>query len=1145
MYDVCPEHNFNSFPPKYAAKATQRIGKTRSKLARIPRMDNEGSLLGFSSKVPKPNDRRQPKTYRRSTFGTSALPRLRLLAADKLFGVLESILDAPSTRKTSNDFGCGKAQIRSEEKVILLFARRVSTDNQQHGLLRYPVPDNFSGIDKPFFVLASLAGFDQLEVVNSSGHLFRRKKLLAFFSGSASPCFSFLHQHIVNIRVPAHSGDYIRIGDCMSGQRSEETVAMAQKSPLGKPKSYFCQHLFGQFGQRKTTLSVQSHVYRQAERSAAPGGIDSQGQNNQIQSPGNNDLCATRTHRISPPSGSVDFSAAVVKQRIVQIGVDASGRIEYPDQQNRQIPPQLAHCPGSIREKPVIRIVSFLSAWLGERQNSGDSMSSGTENPSGYEIQKYLCRWCCEYWKKVLNYIRPCRDNTCSIHTNLPIVSVSIQSSEGWYVFDYSPLKLTDRKVRKFSLVRDVFFAGSPNLPFERFIGNVSNKSEVLLTLLGAKHRGARISNNILQDLLKVSNSEEAWRAYAWLGSSECSWILDNFLNKTTVIAKAALHHVPEKIMPVLLDMAINDNRRLNSSPDHPLRIIDDWIESAYPGSGEVIKRRKLIFKNANEWINTGGNLVIGLKAIGTSLSPHFRDSKSDPGAGRTITFTQGLIQRNEMKEIQLLWPKLIGLLKSQNIQQWEPIQEIVRDWLYLGPGLNKVPESIRKMTKSFVRKMLYDFIGIANNQQGALRWIKSITQRYGYRIPVPLDKEFEILYPIREHEDWQKHEKKEVKAVDKLAKQWATKKPQTIVKKMMTFQLEASQSGNAWSKWIPRMCYNLANTTKTPCSWIKSFLSQNADGSYIGPFLERAVEINESGWETYAHQCIKKDNTRYSAVSVLLTKDNLPDTIFEEVLNNLENLKDTVNHICTCYSLSEKTVKKLLTHKDPNIGSAAAIGEWTREPKGNIRESLKKEWRKTIIKCPEDEYLLSGIFKKDSSIAFDWLMVRIEKGIGYLYYDLENERLDTAIKVLDDNQKKSLLKILPDQGKYRKVARILVNSNLELYKFLLSGKQREYLHLAPLKGHPDSDWTKKAKLALDAGHSAKDIAVAARGYSWSWGDRESNMWAEWLDSFTTLLSDSDSRICKVGEIGLQDVKQRMEAALKREHEEDIYGITY
>jgi hypothetical protein len=495
------------------------------------------------------------------------------------------------------------------------------------------------------------------------------------------------------------------------------------------------------------------------------------------------------------------------------------------------------------------------------------------------------------------------------------------------------------------------------------------------------------------------------------------------------------------------------------------------------------------------------------------------------------------------MKEVQLLWPKLIGLLKSQNIQQWEPIQEIVRDWLYLGPSLNKVSESIKRLTKSFVRKMLYDLIDIANNQQGTLRWIKSVTQRHGYRIPVPLDTEFEILYPIHERKDWRKCEKKEVKAVDKLAKQWATKKPQTIVKKMMTFQLEASQSGNVWPKWAPRMCHNLANTTKTPCLWIKSFLSQNADGNYIAPFLERAIEINESSWETYAQQCIKKDNTRYSAVVVLLTKDNLPDTIFEEVLNNLENLKDTVNTICTYYYPSEKTVKKLLAHKDPKIASAAAIGEWMREPEENIRESLKEEWRRIIIKCPEDEYFLSGIFKKDSSIAFDWLMVRIEKGLGNLCYDLENERLDTAIKVLDDNQKKSLLKILPNQWEYRKIARLLVNSNLELYKFLLSGKQRKYLHLAPLKGHPDSDWIKKAKLALDVGYSAEDIARATRGYSWSWEGRESNMWAEWIDSFTVLLSNSDGRIRRVGEIGHQSAKLKMEAALEEEHNEDVYGI--
>ena len=82
------------------------------------------------------------------------------------------------------------------------------------------------------------------------------------------------------------------------------------------------------------------------------------------------------------------------------------------------------------------------SGRVGERQNAGDGMPCGAEDPSGYKIEKYFCRGSSEYWKKVLNYIRPCRDNMSSIHTNLPVVSVSIQSSEGWYVFDYRSLKL-------------------------------------------------------------------------------------------------------------------------------------------------------------------------------------------------------------------------------------------------------------------------------------------------------------------------------------------------------------------------------------------------------------------------------------------------------------------------------------------------------------------------------------------------------------------------------------------------------------------------------------------------------------------------------------------------------------------------------
>lgn len=102
----------------------------------------------------------------------------------------------------------------------------------------------------------------------------------------------------------------------------------------------------------------------------------------------------------------------------------------------------------------MIRIVCSVVVRLGEWHNSGDSMFSGAENPSAEEVCKYLCCWSGEYWKKVLNHVIPCRNNVCSIHTNLPVVSVSIQSSEGWYVFDYRLYKLKNQKVRKLRYYR-------------------------------------------------------------------------------------------------------------------------------------------------------------------------------------------------------------------------------------------------------------------------------------------------------------------------------------------------------------------------------------------------------------------------------------------------------------------------------------------------------------------------------------------------------------------------------------------------------------------------------------------------------------------------------------------------------------------
>jgi hypothetical protein len=232
------------------------------------------------------------------------------------------------------------------------------------------------------------------------------------------------------------------LGYILASQRSVKAIRTAQKTPLRQPEGNFREHLAGKFYQSRPVLSVKSHIDWQAKWFSAPGWICSQCNYYQIQAPGMNCICSGRTNRVPPPACAIDFSAAAMKQGVVQIGRYYTGWVKYSDQQNSQKSVQLAHRPSGIWEEPVISIVRSLAVWVCEWQNAGDGMSCGTENPSGYEIEKNFCRWSRKCWEKVLNYRIPCRSNNC-IHANLPVLSLfPIKTSEGWYAFVDKSLQL-------------------------------------------------------------------------------------------------------------------------------------------------------------------------------------------------------------------------------------------------------------------------------------------------------------------------------------------------------------------------------------------------------------------------------------------------------------------------------------------------------------------------------------------------------------------------------------------------------------------------------------------------------------------------------------------------------------------------------
>jgi|TARA_B100001971_G_C17934071_1_gene404216 hypothetical protein len=72
-----------------------------------------------------------------------------------------------------------------------------------------------------------------------------------------------------------------------------------------------------------------------------------------------------------------------------------------------------------------------------ERQDSGYGPPNCAQNPSVEQLNKYFSSWNRKIRQKVQDKGRPCRYIVYRIHTNLRVVTVSLQSSEGWYVFVY------------------------------------------------------------------------------------------------------------------------------------------------------------------------------------------------------------------------------------------------------------------------------------------------------------------------------------------------------------------------------------------------------------------------------------------------------------------------------------------------------------------------------------------------------------------------------------------------------------------------------------------------------------------------------------------------------------------------------------
>ena len=697
------------------------------------------------------------------------------------------------------------------------------------------------------------------------------------------------------------------------------------------------------------------------------------------------------------------------------------------------------------------------------------------------------------------------------------------------------------------ALVRDVFFQEPGSfLNIGPYISQAPSLWDVTDTLIGTSARGGEVPVPLLWDLLAGMDSDELWQKFAWLGRNQVVRVLNQLPDKVSIVAQSALFHVPQESLPLLFKAAVGDNRPLHSATDHPMRIIQDWIYSTRPGSGLAIPRRKILLEAACRWLGDGSDTRIGFQSLQIALSPRYMDSSIDPGNELKITLRFGCLTEEEIAELQDLWPLAFEQLGSMEIADWDQICRLVEEWVYPGRVNAPLPDDTYRIMREFGKALVKDVITLANRRPGVLKWARQIIFDADLDIEVLGDPDFEVLYPIENRTDWKAAEAQNGARSRELALAWSHYAPDDIASRLVRFEREAIAANVGYPRYSPMVCDMIADQVASPLSWGKAMKQAGAAGDLILPFLEKAIEMNEDEWISLAYECMEDPATEWVTLSALLKLDQLLDGLLDRVFQRLPDYTELVRLMCLRGQVSVKMVQRLLQHSDIEVASAAAGGEWSCDPKGDVREELTDDWRQVVISTDRDDFWLKEVLKNDPQLAFDWLLRQVSSHNSdiMLYHD---EIINVVASGLNQDHRETILNIMSGGWEYTKLVQELVGDDLNLYQILLARTELEQLHLAPLVGYPDvGNWTERAIMALDHGYPPDQVALAVYGVEIrmiSWSGDESKFWEKWADRFTALQAHSDERIRYIGEIGQDIVGKNQKRAFEEERMEEIYGF--
>ena len=701
----------------------------------------------------------------------------------------------------------------------------------------------------------------------------------------------------------------------------------------------------------------------------------------------------------------------------------------------------------------------------------------------------------------------------------------------------------------RYAAVHDQFFRTTGSPSYKSIVNALPNPTSALIPLIGAAHRGAEVDRSMIQELLCQDGPERAVRAYASLGPKEARYCLDTFPQYSIQIAQELLGIAPETSIPILLHAAVDDSRPLSSNPDHPLRLIKDYVGIPQ----DSVSRRRTVISAVSQWLEEGGDTDAAITAASAALRVDWETLQAEPGSGNVITIRSGLVSIEVLKESEWMWQEVLNAFVGHQIQNFSPLLEALHGLCYPGRYGSVEPEGewsilARRTAKQVITQLVRQY----PDRPGMHHHLRNLKKHLGARVRIPKHPDFETLFPQErfvatyDPELQRRLERRQKATAIRLAARWLKDPAREVANRLVELEREAATVEITWPRLSPIVAEELAHITNDPATFARILLEERAPGDLLDPFVGTIARDKPNGWVQLINLVLSDGQYSYVGVIACLTEDVGPKIRQRAVALCDWRLKTWLEF--SPVTLSEDVLASLLVRDDETIVSAVVVRLGVHRT-DEMTDTLRPIWEDALVTHSGDEYWIGLILSRNLELLAKWIRIYIERASSKSWkWERIPDNLLQGVAKLPLATRLDLLTFLAPRDHLHFGAEMVygfIGKDPETEELIFTDRRLENYRRVLLNGTPNQEWLRPAVLALRSWMEPEEIASSTMwglGHT-GWTGNASDTYSRYLQAFSDLGSGSlgpEER--KIVEAGERVFLRWRDRALEKEHKDSVYG---